>query len=189
MRHHSYLPHGAVAWAFRAFVVGMTYQLGNLISSASSTIESTLGKRFLLLSRDGESMYQDRKVVYIFMDCAYAYVIVLTLVGLEYLSAPQLRTPMIPPGRILTRQRSWRLSKRGPMTSAWRLAQPWEASSSPRAGARSDPVEGGIPSTEFMSSCLYGKHFQPARAQSLSAPCRHFVLAGSYTQSHKLHRD
>ena len=32
----------------RAFVIGTTYQLGNLVSSASSTIESTIGERFPL---------------------------------------------------------------------------------------------------------------------------------------------
>ena len=32
----------------RAFVIGTTYQLGNLVSSASSTIESSLGERFPL---------------------------------------------------------------------------------------------------------------------------------------------
>jgi len=34
--------------SFRTFVVGTSYQLGNLASSASSTIESTLGARFPL---------------------------------------------------------------------------------------------------------------------------------------------
>lgn len=34
--------------SFRTFVVGTSYQLGNLISSASSTIETTLGERFPL---------------------------------------------------------------------------------------------------------------------------------------------
>jgi SHS family lactate transporter-like MFS transporter len=34
--------------SFRTFVVGTSYQLGNLVSSASSTIESTIGERFPL---------------------------------------------------------------------------------------------------------------------------------------------
>jgi MFS transporter, SHS family, lactate transporter len=34
--------------SFRTFVVGTSYQLGNLVSSASSTIESTIGDRFPL---------------------------------------------------------------------------------------------------------------------------------------------
>jgi len=32
----------------RAFVVGTTYHLGNLVSSASRTIESSIGERFPL---------------------------------------------------------------------------------------------------------------------------------------------
>lgn len=34
--------------SFRTFVVGTAYQLGNLVSSASSTIEATIGERFPL---------------------------------------------------------------------------------------------------------------------------------------------
>src|SRR4051812_25597657 len=34
--------------SFRTFVVGTSYQLGNLISSASSTIEATLGENYPL---------------------------------------------------------------------------------------------------------------------------------------------
>lgn len=34
--------------SFRTFVVGTSYQLGNLVSSASSTIEATIGQRFPL---------------------------------------------------------------------------------------------------------------------------------------------
>jgi SHS family lactate transporter-like MFS transporter len=34
--------------AFRTFVVGTSYQLGNLVSSASSTIEATAGEHFPL---------------------------------------------------------------------------------------------------------------------------------------------
>lgn len=35
---------------YRTFVVGTSYQLGNLVSSASSTIEATIGERFPLPS-------------------------------------------------------------------------------------------------------------------------------------------
>jgi SHS family lactate transporter-like MFS transporter len=38
---------------FRAFVVGVSYQLGNLASSASSTIETTIGEQFPLYNPDG----------------------------------------------------------------------------------------------------------------------------------------
>ena len=52
---------------YRTFVVGTTYQLGNLVSSASSTIEATIGERFPLppLKEDGETIarYQYGKVM------------------------------------------------------------------------------------------------------------------------------
>jgi SHS family lactate transporter-like MFS transporter len=43
---------------YRTFVVGTSYQLGNLVSSASSTIEATIGQRFPLkpLVEDGETI-------------------------------------------------------------------------------------------------------------------------------------
>lgn len=72
--------------AFRTFVVGTSYQLGNLVSSASSTIESTIGERFPLTPKDGTKRYDYGKVICIFMGCVYAYVILLTLIGPEHLS-------------------------------------------------------------------------------------------------------
>lgn len=71
--------------AFRTFVVGSAYQLGNLASSASSTIESTLGERFPLPSKGTTSRYEYGKVICIFMGCVYAYVILLTFLGPEHL--------------------------------------------------------------------------------------------------------
>lgn len=72
--------------AFRTFVVGTSYQLGNLASSASFTIETTIGERFPLPSLKGEERYDYGKVICIFMGCVYAYVIVLTFVGPEFLN-------------------------------------------------------------------------------------------------------
>ena len=59
---------------FRSFVVGTSYQLGNLISSASATIEATIGERFPLppLS-NGVTRYDYGKVMAIFMGCAFVY--------------------------------------------------------------------------------------------------------------------
>ncbi|CAL3971459.1 unnamed protein product [Diplocarpon coronariae] len=72
--------------SFRTFVVGTAYQLGNLVSSASSTIESTIGSQFPLPpTAAGTARFQYGKVMCIFMGCVYAYVIVLTFVGPEYL--------------------------------------------------------------------------------------------------------
>ncbi|KAI9816275.1 MAG: hypothetical protein M1827_001877 [Pycnora praestabilis] len=70
--------------SFRTFVVGTSYQLGNLVSSASSTIESTIGERFPLPPKGKTKRYQYGLVICIFMGCVYAYVILLTLVGPEY---------------------------------------------------------------------------------------------------------
>ncbi|KAJ9143058.1 H+ symporter family protein [Pleurostoma richardsiae] len=71
--------------AFRTFVVGTAYQLGNLVSSASSTIESTIGERFPLPPSGEVKRYEYGKVICIFMGCVFAYVILLTLVGPEHL--------------------------------------------------------------------------------------------------------
>jgi len=71
--------------SFRTFVVGTSYQLGNLASSASSTIESTIGARFPLPPLGKTARYNYGKVMCIFMGCVYVYVIVLTFVGPEYL--------------------------------------------------------------------------------------------------------
>lgn len=70
--------------SFRTFVVGTSYQLGNLVSSASSTIETTIGERFPLPPIKGVARYQYGKVICIFMACVYVYVIILTFVGPEY---------------------------------------------------------------------------------------------------------
>jgi len=70
--------------SFRTFVVGTSYQLGNLVSSASSTIESTIGERFPLPPKGTTKRYEYGKVICIFMGCVYAYVILLTFVGPEY---------------------------------------------------------------------------------------------------------
>lgn len=70
--------------SFRTFVVGTSYQLGNLVSSASSTIESTIGERFPLKPKGDVKRYKYGLVICIFMGCVYAYVILLTLIGPEY---------------------------------------------------------------------------------------------------------
>lgn len=73
--------------SFRTFVVGTSYQLGNLASSASSTIEATIGERFPLqpIKVKGKTVkrYNYGKVICIFMGCVYLYVILLTFLGPE----------------------------------------------------------------------------------------------------------
>lgn len=66
---------------FRAFVTGVAYQMGNMISSASSTIEATIGERFPI---DGkEDVYDYGKVMCIFMGCVFAGLMLTTLFGPE----------------------------------------------------------------------------------------------------------
>lgn len=68
---------------FRSFIVGISYQLGNLASSASSTIETTIGERFKMVSPTGEHIYNYGKVMAIFMGCVFGYVLLITFVGPE----------------------------------------------------------------------------------------------------------
>ncbi|ANB12043.1 Jen1p [Sugiyamaella lignohabitans] len=71
---------------FRAFIVGISYQLGNLASSASSTIESTIGERFPLTGPNGEHVpgkYNYGKVMAIFMGCVFGVLFIVILVGPE----------------------------------------------------------------------------------------------------------
>ncbi|KAK2051315.1 H+ symporter family protein [Colletotrichum caudatum] len=71
--------------AFRTFVVGTSYQLGNLVSSASSTIEARLGERFPLAPKGAVKRYDYGKVICIFMGCVFVYVLLLTFIGPEHL--------------------------------------------------------------------------------------------------------
>ncbi|GEQ67381.1 hypothetical protein JCM33374_g1045 [Metschnikowia sp. JCM 33374] len=69
--------------AYRALVVGLSYQLGNLVSSASSTIESTIGERFPIVTKSGEKAYDYSKVMSIFIACVFGYVLIMTFLGPE----------------------------------------------------------------------------------------------------------
>ncbi|EHL03277.1 putative Carboxylic acid transporter protein like protein [Glarea lozoyensis 74030] len=57
--------------SFRTFVVGTSYQLGNLASSASSTIESTIGSQFPLPPKGHTKRYKYGLVMCIFMGCVF----------------------------------------------------------------------------------------------------------------------
>ena len=70
------------AYEYRSFIVGIAYQLGNLASSASSTIESTIGERFPL-PENGEDVFNYGKVMAIFMGCVFGYVLLITFIGPE----------------------------------------------------------------------------------------------------------
>lgn len=69
--------------AFRTFVVGTSYQLGNLVAAGSNSIETAIGERYPLASRDGIATYDYSVVIRIFTACAYSYVAVVTSVGPE----------------------------------------------------------------------------------------------------------
>lgn len=76
---------------FRSFVGGVAYQLGNLASSASSTIEATIGERFPIYNPDGTpkksasgaTIYDYSKTMAIFVGAVFAYVIFIMFVGPE----------------------------------------------------------------------------------------------------------
>ncbi|KAG7666258.1 uncharacterized protein J8A68_000211 [[Candida] subhashii] len=68
---------------FRAFVMGVSYQLGNLVSSASATIEATIGEKFLL--PDGTHDYA--KTMAIFVAAVVVYLFVVVLLGPEIRNA------------------------------------------------------------------------------------------------------
>lgn len=59
--------------ALRATMLSFTYQLGNLASSASATIEATIGERFPLPPKDGVKRYDYGKVIGIFLGSVWAY--------------------------------------------------------------------------------------------------------------------
>lgn len=79
---------------YRAFVAGVSYQLGNLASSASSTIEATIGERFPIKTVKGTAGYNYGKTMAIFIACVFVYVIILTFVGPENRGA-DLSPPLV----------------------------------------------------------------------------------------------
>jgi SHS family lactate transporter-like MFS transporter len=71
---------------FRTLIVGTAYQLGNLASSASSTIETTIGEQFPLYDSHGMEIvgkFNYGKVMAIFMGCVFGYELLVTLIGPE----------------------------------------------------------------------------------------------------------
>ncbi|KAL6242089.1 hypothetical protein RBB50_011001 [Rhinocladiella similis] len=69
--------------ALRTTAVGLTYQLGNLASSASATIQSVIGERYPLPPHNGVERFDYGKVIAIFMGAVWAYQIVFLLLGPE----------------------------------------------------------------------------------------------------------
>lgn len=70
--------------ALRTLIVGLTYQLGNLASSASATIQSTIGEKYPLPpAANGTKRFDYGKVIGIFMGAVWAYMLVFLLIGPE----------------------------------------------------------------------------------------------------------
>ncbi|ODQ63739.1 MFS general substrate transporter [Nadsonia fulvescens var. elongata DSM 6958] len=71
---------------FRSIIVGLAYQLGNLCSSASSTIETTIGEQFPLYNDAGvalEGKYNYALVMSIFMGCVFGFCLICFFLGPE----------------------------------------------------------------------------------------------------------
>lgn len=71
---------------FRAAIVGTAYQLGNLASSASSTIEAKIGAQFPLKDDNGnyiKGKYDYGKVMAILLGAVFAYVLLVVFMGPE----------------------------------------------------------------------------------------------------------
>jgi SHS family lactate transporter-like MFS transporter len=70
--------------ALRSLMVGLTYQLGNLGSSASATIQSIIGERFPLPpGLNGKKRFNYGKVIAIFMGAVWAFILFFLFWGPE----------------------------------------------------------------------------------------------------------
>src|SRR5690349_12644321 len=70
--------------AVRSLLVGLTYQLGNLASSASATIQAIIGEKFPLPPSATEpNRFDYGKVIGIFMGAVWAYNFVMLFIGPE----------------------------------------------------------------------------------------------------------
>ncbi|KAJ8663510.1 hypothetical protein O0I10_000752 [Lichtheimia ornata] len=76
--------------AFRALMPGLAYQLGNLISAASSQIQATIGERYPMRNPDGSLLLRDGEPVpdyaytqAIFLACVCAGLLICAIVGKE----------------------------------------------------------------------------------------------------------
>lgn len=70
--------------ALRSLMVGLTYQLGNLGSSASATIQSIIGERFPLPpGKGGKKRFDYGRVIAIFMGAVWAFILFFLFWGPE----------------------------------------------------------------------------------------------------------
>ncbi len=70
--------------ALRTLIVGLTYQLGNLASSASATIQAIIGEQYPLSpSADGTKRFDYGRVILIFMLAVWSFVFFFLFIGPE----------------------------------------------------------------------------------------------------------
>lgn len=69
--------------ALRVTAVGLTYQLGNLASSAAATIQAIIGERFPLEPNNGVERFDYGKVIGIFMGAVWVYDFIFLFLGPE----------------------------------------------------------------------------------------------------------
>lgn len=72
--------------ALRSSMIGIAYQLGNLASAGSSTIQATIGTQFPLKDENGEirpGVYNYSLVMAIFIACVFVFLFVVTILGPE----------------------------------------------------------------------------------------------------------
>ncbi|EXJ59258.1 MFS transporter, SHS family, lactate transporter [Cladophialophora yegresii CBS 114405] len=69
--------------ALRTTAVGLTYQLGNLASSASATIQAVIGEDYPLPPHNGVKRFDYGKVIGIFMGAVWAYQLLFLFLGPE----------------------------------------------------------------------------------------------------------
>lgn len=69
--------------AFRTFIMGTSYHLGILVASASNSIETAIGERYPLPSRDGTATYDYGTVICIFAACVFVVLALVVSLGPE----------------------------------------------------------------------------------------------------------
>ena len=81
--------------SLRGLLVGLTYQLGNLASSASATIQAIIGERYPLPdAADGSARFDYGKVIGIFMGAVWVFLLIFLLLGPEMSQEERLEEEM-----------------------------------------------------------------------------------------------
>lgn len=70
--------------AFRAIFTGLTYQLGNMVSSASSQIEAAAGRSHQIRNRDGRMVANYAFVQAVLIGTVAGYIIIMISLGQEF---------------------------------------------------------------------------------------------------------